>query len=337
MSITNDANKYSQKRTGSAPVPPVNSLLRLRKTEDGEEQPLHFRRHPMITYETAQMIISRLSFLDKQMEHIRSIVLVGSAAYNLNGIDSDIDIVVICSERGFEAVQTAVCDREIDQMMDGKNDNIEYTVLNTSHMEELFQLSSPFIFSIFHGSILMDDGYLSDHKNRTYQKRPGTVYFTKSLREHVLAQYFGARKNLFKAVKGNKCSELCCKIKQGCGGLPSANIFAKTIMRMLYITLPARGFMPLTKSDAIHFSSEVYGTETAQAVKKAAELARNDNASMDYADYLILKKLAVMLYRESLVAAGIGHEVKEMLKDVAHLMRGNYHHIKDEQLRSCVL
>jgi len=300
--------------------------------------PLFVRNHNRMSSEEASKIRSDLSFFSPLYDSILSTVVVGSAAFGLRSKNSDIDVVIICKDEDHDGVQSAVCEEEINASLDPVHkETFEFTVLRDSHIKELLRMGSPFMYSLANGVSLDDNGYLKKLKAKGFPAPPGRNYFMKVLREDILVQYFGSMRSIEQAAKENGCSGECCRMTLNCTILPSPHVFAKTIMRMLYVTLPVNGYMPLTKKDAIEFSRIVYGTEGERAVEMAVQHARTNNSSVRYDDYVIMKHFAGKLYRESLAAAGMGYELKEMLKDVSNLMRGNYHHIKDEQLRSCVI
>lgn len=300
--------------------------------------PLFVSSHARISDGEASFIRSNLSFFSPHRESIHSAVIVGSAAYGLRTNNSDVDVVIICKDADHERVQSAVCEEEINASLDpSHNEKFEYTVLSDSNFQELSRMGSPFLFSIANGVVLEDNGYLEKIRAEGFPAPPGRNYFMKALREDVLVQYFGSMRSIENAVKENHCTEQCCREIPDCNALPSPHVFAKAIMRMLYITLPANGYMPITKKDAVAFSRRVYGEYGERVVQIAVEHARVDNSSINYTDYMIMKHFAGKLYRESLEAAGMGGELRDILKDVSRLMRGKYGAIRDHRLRTCVL
>lgn len=282
-------------------------------------------------------ISSRLSFLEFHREDLHSILVIGSAAHGLESEDSDIDVVIICRERGYDAVRDVVCEREIAQSGQLEPQKIEYTVLSPAETEELFRMASPFAHAILRGTALIDDGYWAKLKKRGCEVRPARPYVMKSMRETVIVQYFGAIRTLQGAIKENACSDVCCTERRGCPGITAGNVLARVIMRMLYITLPSRGYIPVTKADIIHFASEVYGETSLGTLERVVSTLRREEQPFLYRDYVMMKPLATRLFRETLSVANFGADVSAALKNVTSLMRGDYGRIKDRALRACVV
>ncbi|MEE9523146.1 MAG: hypothetical protein V3V59_00180, partial [Thermodesulfovibrionales bacterium] len=122
-----------------------------------------------------------------------------------------------------------------------------------------------------------------------------------------------------------------------CAGLSQGDVLAKTVMRMLYVTLPARGCMPLSKRDVVDYSSQIYGEGILKPLNKAIEIMRYENTPIYYSDYKSLKSLAVRLFREVLSIVGMKRDVLRILKNAARLIRGDYSKIDDEALKKCVI
>ena len=304
---------------------------------DARARHIVIRTHKKISQARESEIRSRLSFLDAWADTIHSVAIVGSAAYETGEHGSDIDIVVVCTERGYEEVRNAVCDREIDEALDRTSgQKIEYIVLDPSATEELFRLHSPFAYAMRHGSVLWDDGYLRTLLNTGDPRMPGRTHFMRALYDTILVQYYGSMQTAEKNAKEFGCSDACCRQRQGCQGLPSPNMLATVIMRMLYITLPSRGYMPLTKADVIAFAKQVYGEDSAETVQEVAGLLRSGSPVIYYTDQRRLKRFAPSLFREVLSIIGFKQDLITILRDAARLMRGEHGTMQDRHFRQCI-
>lgn len=280
---------------------------------------------------------SRLSFLESCRGMVHSIVVVGSAAHGAEASGSDFDVVIICRKDGVEAVQSAVAGQELDEAMGPRGGRaLEITVIGPGETEKLFELASPFSFALGRGVVLADDGYLGSLLGRSL-RAPGRKYALAALFQNIMVLYYGSFRSLHRSAKTNNCSSECCRERRsGCTGIAAMDVPATVIMRMLYVTLPLRGCMPLTKQDVTEFARLEYGDESAEAVRRAVALSRSDEKRIYYSDYTLFKRIAGMLYREILAAVGNGRSVSRMLKDGAFMAQGRFGQLKDADLRRCV-
>lgn len=293
--------------------------------------------HTRMAESAKEELRSRISFLRDCRGMVHSIVAVGSAAHGAETSGSDIDIVIICRKDGIEAVQSAVAGQELDEALgSGSGRALEITVIDPGEAEKLFGLGSPFSFALGRGVVLEDDGCLGSLLGRSFLA-PGRKYALGALFQNIMVLYYGSFRSLHRSAKANNCSSECCRERRsGCAGIAAADVPVTVLMRMLYVTLPLRGCMPLTKQDVTAFTRMEYGDESAEAVQRAVELSRSDEKRIFYTDYLMFKRLAGMLYREVLAAVGTGRAVSRMLHDGACMAQGRYGQLKDRDLRRCV-
>jgi len=126
-------------------------------------------------------IKQKLSFLEEHMEKIHSIVLIGSVVFGFDEKGSDIDIVVICKEEGYEEVSHVLHKRMMDEGL-----KVQYSVSRPSHVEWIFMIGSPFANSIRHGVVLKDDGYLKSLlENKEFPLKPIREYYLEALKDIV--------------------------------------------------------------------------------------------------------------------------------------------------------
>ncbi len=303
-----------------------------------EEDRLVIGRSAAISEGTRSQVLSRLSFLSPRDYEIHSIVLIGSAAYGVQEEGSDMDIVIICKNKGFDSFREFLFDKEIEGF--GKSDaegRFEFTVLDAENSEKYFRMASPFAYAMRNGVILSDDGYFRKLIRKNHSPVPGREYFMSAFYENISVQYYGSLDKIEREIKRNQCSDECCAERKDCEGLSRGDVLAKTVMRMLYVTLPARGYMPLSKKDVVDYSSEVYGEGNLKQLNRVVEIMRKENTPLYYSDYKRLRPVAAGLFREVLDVVGIRSDVLRILKNAARLIRGDYSKIDDDALKKCVI
>ncbi|GAB4333666.1 MAG: hypothetical protein Kow0089_02430 [Desulfobulbaceae bacterium] len=283
-------------------------------------------------------IEDNLSFLDSLALAIHTLVLVGSRALGVHRKESDIDIVIITTEKGHDQVCETVFAREIEESLaDGGKPPFEFTVLAAPDVEELFRQSSPFAYSIRHGTVIRDDGFLLRLRQRRFPPLPDRKYVVTCLEESIAPHYYGLLKKFRKEARAKKCSPGCARKAGGCSGLRPAHRFAKLILRMFYVTLPARGMIPLTKDDVAVFAELAYGRQGKQAAEQVIALMREKRFSFCFNEFRELKDFAVRLFREVLQISGIDETVRAILSDSSRLARQDFQAISNPAIRNCVL
>jgi len=295
-------------------------------------------RRPWLPTKLKAHILSRLSFLQTRYHEIHSVVLVGSAAYGLLEERSDIDIVIIGRNDCTDCLREFLFDHELQAPGESSDEhNFEFTVIDAEQTERYFRMGSPFAHSLRNGIILRDSGFLARLTAADYPLMPTRKYFISAFYEYIAIQYLGAINKLERESRARRCSVECCGKRECCRGLSHSDVLAKTIMRMLYITLPAKGYMPLTKTDVFLMAADVYGRKVAEELRTVTRMARGEEETVYYSDYMRLKPIAASLYREVLHITGLKSDVIRILKNTATLIRGDYSRITDDALRNCVL
>lgn len=269
-----------------------------------------------------------MSFLEPVDRYIHSLVVVGSSAYGCRRPNSDIDLVVITTAGGHEKVCEVLFEKELEESLGGVKAECEWTVLSSGDTERLFQLSSPFASAIRYGAVLRDDGYLVLLRGRRYPLRPAREYYRTCLAEKILTPYYALLKELHhRGKKGSAAGDV----------LFPADKLARLIIQMLYVTLPARDLVPLTKNDLAVHMQRAYGPEAANTAALIISLARDSRPLSDPQHCQILKHLAVRLFKEILRLTGIDHEIKSLLADGAKLSRRAYALIENSAMKNCVV
>lgn len=316
---------------------PVGCALMKRPASKCSSQDLTIRKKLGLPSDDLLATIEGIySSLSPVFADLHSVSLVGSAAYGMQTSGSDIDVVLVAKERSLGAVCGFVFDKTIETHQTEKvKPQVEYTALSSSQVEDLFGLASPFAFSMKYGKCLYDDGFLAALYRKPFPTLPGRKYYVQSFFEHIASQYFNTLKALEKATKKRNCNGYCCKMNPECQGLGPAEMFFKLIVRMLYLTLPTHGLMPLTKKDAVDFAKEIYPKEILAAIRKAVQLSRKNSNSIIFTEYKLLKKAAVHLFREILTFLGPQNDVRHVLHDAASAVRGDFHRIQSSSLKNC--
>lgn len=260
-----------------------------------------------------------LSFSEEHREKIHSIILIGSVVFGFDEKGSDIDIVVICKEEGYEEVGHVLHKRMMDEGL-----KMQYSVCRPSHVEWIFMIGSPFANSIRHGVVLKDDGYLKSLlENKEFPLKPIREYYLEALKDIVYLRYYSPIIEIERKIKEDHGPEGIC-IKTGkCQGHAPGDILATGIFRMLYIRLSYRGYMPLSKADVLKFAGEIYGKKTFDVLNKCIEILRQERWYITVEEYRLLKPFAVKLFRECLRIVDLrnnGDMLKE-LRDSARAAR----------------
>jgi predicted nucleotidyltransferase len=317
----------------------VSEFLRHLSGEVPGERPVLVikKREPLLPETISQEIEREMAFLNPYLNDLYSIILIGSTAYSLNEEDSDIDMAIISKKRGFESVRDAVFEHEMDLSLKKEPLRREFIVLEPDYTEELFRISSPFSFSIRYGRVLWDDGFLEGILKRYHPSLPSPEYYFKAFHEYIATQYYGSLTRMERDIKERNCSTDCCKDKKNCEGHTPVDMFLKVILRMLYITLPAKGYIPLTKRDIVEYVKWIYGRNRAEVVEEIINLSRRSTKTLYYDQYLRFKPVATSLFRETLEILGRKAEVTRVLRDAANMVRGNYQKIQDRAFRECVI
>jgi len=87
-------------------------------------------------------------------------------------------------------------------------------------------------------------------------------------------------------------------------GALSGDILARVLSRMLYVTLPERGFLPLSKREATAMALEAYGRRAAwRPVAVAMAVLRRERA-ISHREFSVMFPFARNLFRECLKICG---------------------------------
>lgn len=107
-------------------------------------------------------------------------------------------------------------------------------------------------------------------------------------------------------------------------------------MRMLYLVLPANGYMPLTKNDTAEFAVRVYGGVHDEALKSVLSVLRTRQKSLRLTKYIPVKRFAATLFKDVLALVDEAGGARPILEDARSLVQGRYSDIQDAAMRNCV-
>ncbi len=301
-------------------------------------EPKVLKRDITLTEREREEILNRLSFLEPRLSDIHSIVLVGSRIYGLSEDNSDTDVVVICKEGRCDEVRELIFGHEIDKRLRGEKDDMEFTIIGPKYTESLFRMGSPFSHSLRYGLVLRDDGYLRGLLQEKHPATPTRQYLLKVIYEYISVQYYGSITEIERGIRKRHCSTQCCEQRpEGCDGLPSADAFRRTLLRMLYATVPRRGYIPLCKRDLLECVRILYGERAFRVVQEHIRAMKQDSKPLYYNEYMEAKPFYTSLFREVITLAGPDRAVTSVLKDAVRMVRGDYEGIQDRAFRECVI
>jgi predicted nucleotidyltransferase len=186
-------------------------------------------------------------FLDPYRRSIHSLVLFGSFAQGRAGKGSD------------EA-------------------HIQLVDFDEDQLEETFRLSTPLAHAFRHGVIVWDDGYFHSLLLRSFPRWPTREAAVQAFTRWIVFQYFHSTIDLKREIRRDHLPEGVCSGEEGCFGHFSGDILARVISRMLYVTLPERGMLPLGKTDLPAMTRQAYGNIDEEVTNLALEVLRKDRA-----------------------------------------------------------
>lgn len=297
------------------------------------------RSHSLAGKDRVEEMEKELSFLRPYRSLLHAIVLVGSSVYGKASRNSDRDVVLICKKKGYNTVREVVFQKEIDEQFEDRGNNIkmEFTVLNEKLVRDEFRDSSPFSYSLRYGLRLYSDGFLERIESSCKAGLPTRRYIIRALYNGILTQYYGSLKDLSRDIRRAHSFSGACAQRGVCLGHGPAERLLNVIIKMLYITLPVHGYMPLTKTDVVYFAQRVYGDETAAVIEDVVNMVRADVKEISESQYHRLRKLSTGLFLEIVQYAGFSVEIKNLIKDVLCMKRGEYQRIKNPAYRNCII
>ena len=262
-------------------------------------------------------------FLDPYRRSIHSLVLFGSFAQGRAGKDSDVDLLVVLKKGrsarrlSFRAFHFQL---EMEVLRDEPDEaHIQLLDFDEGQVEEIFKLSTPLAHAFRHGVIVWDDGYFNSLLSRGFPRWPTREAAVKAFTRWIVFQYFRSTIDLQKEIKRDHLPQGICSGEEGCIGHFAGDILARVVSRMLYVTLPGRGMLPLGKTDLTAMTHKAYGKVEEELTNLAVEVLRKDRA-ITADEFRRMLPFARRLFKECLHICGHDHPaVIESLKNHAAL------------------
>jgi hypothetical protein len=262
------------------------------------------------------------SLPDKLAGQIHSIVLIGSHAVGTAEEGSDIDIVVVCRKDSCREIYDYLFDREAgsSEHKANKEGKPQYVCFDEDKIQQVFDMGSPMAFAIKKSRVLKDDGFLENFLKRNHPQAPTREYYLFAL-DSLAWRYFHALNSFETEIREDHADDGLCMKNGKCIGHIPADMLAAVIMRMLYITLPATGYMPYSKKDVRKFAEKVYGRHITEILDNVFNIHRHGVFSITLDEYRLLKPFAVKLFREVLRIVGLREDTLKILRKAAMVCR----------------
>jgi predicted nucleotidyltransferase len=241
------------------------------------------------------------AFLDSYREWIHSLVMFGSYALGKAGCHSDIDFLVLLKAgENVRRIRRILFDFKLS-LGNAKESRapveIQIVDFDEKGIEYVFELSTPLAHAARHGVVIQDDGWFKTLLSRPYPKWPTKEGSIVAFTRWIVWMYYRCAINLKREMLADHGPEGMCTHNGKCMGHFSGDILARVISRMLYVTLPERGFLPLCKPEAVKMAVEVYGKSSWRSVALAMNVLRKDRA-ITYLEFQVMMPFARRLFRE---------------------------------------
>jgi predicted nucleotidyltransferase len=247
------------------------------------------------------------AFLDPYRKYIHSLILFGSYAMGHATRFSDADFLVLLKKG--EKVQRlsrflfGIGGRHRAVPETGTPGEIQFVPFDERGIERLFELSTPLVHAARHGVIIWDDGWLKELFSRPYPRWPTREAAIVAFTKWIVWQYYRCAIDLKREIRIDHGPDGICTRSDTCEGHFSGDILARVLSRMLYVTLPERGFLPLSKREAMAMALEAYGRRAWRPVALAMAVLRNDRA-ISYREFEVMFPFVRSLFRECIRTCG---------------------------------
>lgn len=247
------------------------------------------------------------AFLDSYREWIHSLVMFGSYALGKAGCHSDVDFLVLLKAgEKVRRIRRILFDFKLS--LGNYNESqapveIQVVDFDEKGIEHVFELSTPLAHAARHGVVIRDDGWFKTLLSRPYPRWPTKEGAVVAFTRWIVWMYYRCAINLKREMLTDHGPEGLCTQNGKCMGHFSGDILARVISRMLYVTLPERGFLPLCKPEAVKMAVEVYGKSSWRSVALAMNVLRKDRA-ITYHEFQVMMPFARRLFRECMRICG---------------------------------
>ena len=247
------------------------------------------------------------AFFDPYREEIHSLVMFGSYALGKAGCHSDVDFLVLLKAgEKVRRIRRILFDFKLS--LGNYNESqapveIQIVDFDEKGIEHVFELSTPLAHAARHGVVIRDDGWFKTLLSRPYPRWPTKEGAVGAFTRWIVWMYYRCAINLKREMLTDHGPEGLCTQNGKCMGHFSGDILARVISRMLYVTLPERGFLPLCKPEAVKMAVEVYGKSSWRSVALAMNVLRKDRA-ITYHEFQVMMPFARRLFRECMRICG---------------------------------
>lgn len=247
------------------------------------------------------------AFLHSYRKWIHSLVMFGSYASGKAGFHSDVDFLVLLKKgEQVRKIKRILFDFKLSYRNKKESkDPVEIQIVSfdEKQIEHLFELSAPLAHAARRGVVIWDDGWFKTLLSRPYPKWPTREGAVEAFTRWIVWMYFRCAIDLKREMLRDHGPEGLCTKAGKCMCHLSGDILARVISRMLYVTLPARGFLPLSKPEAIKMAIEAYGRNVCRPVTLAMNILRKER-DISYKEFQLLFPFARMLFRECVRICG---------------------------------
>jgi predicted nucleotidyltransferase len=246
------------------------------------------------------------AFLEPYRRAVHSLILVGSYALGEATRHSDADFLVLL--KGVERerhLSRVLFDFEMGRYGPTDEDPIKLQVVPFAErdVEWQFQVGAPLAHSARNGIIIRDDGWFRTLLSRPYPKWPTREYALHAVTRWILWQYYRCAIDLQREIRWDHGPEGFCSKKRRCLGHLAGDILARVISRMLYVALPARGLLPLSKRQAVAMAVKSFGPDARRPVMLAMAILRKERG-IYHREFQHMFPFARRLFRECLRVYG---------------------------------
>ena len=246
-------------------------------------------------------------FLESYRKWVHSLVMFGSYALEQAGRHSDVDFLVLL-KKGEKArtIRSILFDFKLCLESDNKSKApvaIQIVDFDEKGIEHVFELSTPLAHAARHGVVIWDDGWFKTLLRRPYPKWPAKEGALEAFTRWIVWQYYRCAVDLKREMLADHGPDGLCTQNRKCMGHFSGDLLARVISRMLYVTLPERGLLPLCKPEAIAMALDVYGRRAWRPVALAMNVLRKDRA-ITYREFQVMFPFAKKLFGECMRICG---------------------------------
>ena len=239
------------------------------------------------------------AILYSYMKWVHSLVMFGSYALGQAGYYSDVDFLVLLKKgEQVRKINRILFDFAVKPKNKSRDPvKIQIVSFDEKQIEHLFEMVTPLVHAARHGVVIWDDGWFKALLTRPYPKKPTREAAVEAFTHYIVSMYFRCAIDLKREMLMDHGPGGLCTQEKKCMGHLSGDILARVISRMLYVTLPAKGFLPLSKPEAVKMTLEAYGRNACRPVALAMDVLRKERG-ISFKEFQVLFPFARSLFRE---------------------------------------